>query len=131
MWLISRARSTAGTAIVNIVAAVADTPGAIGSRSQAQADRFAPQFGIARAHLSHEALAADADDIIDVATPHPLHFANAKTAPAANKHVLVERRFTLNATEADEIVAIAEAKSLIVLEAIWTRFLPDRSGYAN
>jgi predicted dehydrogenase len=38
-----------------------------------------------------------------------LHFADAKTAPGANKHVLVKRPFTLNAAGAEEIVAIAEA----------------------
>ena len=40
------------------------------------------------------------------------------------KHILVEKAFTLNAREAAEIVDLASAKGLVVLEAMWTRFLP-------
>lgn len=51
---------------------------AVGSHSQSSAARFATAFGIAKAHGSYEALAADADvDIIYIATPHPQHFAAA------------------------------------------------------
>ena len=43
---------------------------AVGSRSQAAADRFADNFGIARRHDSYESLVADPDvDVIYVATP--------------------------------------------------------------
>lgn len=98
---------------------------AVGSRSQSSADRFATAFGIAKAHGSYEALVADPDvDIIYIATPHPQHFAAAKLALNAGKHILVEKAFTINAAEAAEIVSLAEAKGLVVLEAMWTRFLP-------
>lgn len=98
---------------------------AVGSRSQVSADRFATTFGIARAHGSYEALVADPDvDIIYVATPHPQHAAAARLALNAGKHVLVEKAFTLNAVEAAEIVSLAASKGLVVLEAMWTRFLP-------
>jgi predicted dehydrogenase len=98
---------------------------AVGSRSKASAERFASRFRIPKAHGSYEALAADPDvDVIYVATPHPLHAANAKMALSAGKHVLMEKPFTINAAEAEEVVALAEAKGLVVLEAMWTRFLP-------
>ena len=87
---------------------------AVGSRSQASADRFAAQFGIPHAHPSYEGLAADPEvDVIYVATPHPMHFANAKMALAAGEAVLLEKPFTLNAPEAEELVALAEAKGLV------------------
>jgi predicted dehydrogenase len=98
---------------------------AVGSRSQANADRFAKTFGIAKAHGSYEALVADPDvDIIYIATPHPQHVTAAKLALSAGKHILVEMPFTLNASEATEIVDLARAKGLVALEAMWTRFLP-------
>jgi predicted dehydrogenase len=98
---------------------------AVGSRSQASADRFAARFGIPRAHESYESLAADPEvDVIYVATPHPMHAANAKMALTAGKHVLIEKPFTLNAGEAEEVVALADANRLVALEAMWTRFLP-------
>ena len=98
---------------------------AVGSRTQASADRFAKAFGIGTAHGSYEALAADPNvDIIYIATPHPQHAAPAKMALNAGKHILVEKAFTINAAEAAEIVDLAAAKNLVVLEAMWTRFLP-------
>ena len=98
---------------------------AVGSRAQASADRFALTFGIATAHGSYEALVADPNvDIIYIATPHPQHVSAAKLALNAGKHILVEKPFTLNAAEAAEIVALGQAKGLVVLEAMWTRFLP-------
>lgn len=98
---------------------------AVGSRTQSSAERFASAFGIAKAHGSYEALAADPEvDIIYIATPHPQHVSAAKLALNAGKHILVEKPFTLNASEAAEIVNLAQAKGLVVLEAMWTRFLP-------
>jgi predicted dehydrogenase len=98
---------------------------AVGSRSDQTARRFAAQFGIAKAHGSYEALFADPEvDIVYVATPHPLHAANAIAALEAGKHVLVEKPFTINAAEAQQVVDLAERKGLVVLEAMWTRFLP-------
>ncbi|WP_054007238.1 Gfo/Idh/MocA family protein [Cypionkella psychrotolerans] len=98
---------------------------AVGSRTAASAERFAKAFNIPTAHASYEALAADPNvDIIYIATPHPQHVAAAKLALNAGKHILVEKPFTINATEAIEITTLARAKGLLVLEAMWTRFLP-------
>ncbi len=98
---------------------------AVGSRTQASADRFAKAFGIGTAHGSYEALVADPNvDIIYIATPHPQHAHAAKLALNAGKHILVEKAFTINAAEAAEIVDLAAEKKLVVLEAMWTRFLP-------
>lgn len=45
-------------------------------------------------------------------------------ALSAGKHALVEKPFTLNATEAKRVVELAKDRGLLVLEAMWTRFLP-------
>jgi predicted dehydrogenase len=98
---------------------------AVGSRGQGSADRFADEFGISNRHASYESLVADPDvDVIYVATPHPLHHANAILALRAGKHVLVEKPFTMNAGEAREIVEVARERGLFAMEAMWTRFLP-------
>jgi uncharacterized protein (TIGR00369 family) len=98
---------------------------AVGSRSQAAADRFADSYGIASRHDSYESLVADPGvDVIYVATPHPMHRDNAILALRAGKHVLVEKPFTMNAAEAREVVAVARERGLFAMEAMWTRFLP-------
>ncbi|WP_108261725.1 Gfo/Idh/MocA family protein [Mangrovicoccus ximenensis] len=98
---------------------------AAGSRSPGKAEAFAAAHGIPRAHGSYEALAADPDvDVIYIATPHPFHAGCARIALEAGKHVLVEKPFAMNAREARGIAALAEAKGLFAMEAMWTRFLP-------
>lgn len=98
---------------------------AVGSRSLESSTAFSQHYGVATAHGSYEDLVADPDvDVVYVATPHPFHHAHALLALNAGKHVLVEKPFTMNAAEAQEIVALAEAKGLVALEAMWTRFLP-------
>jgi predicted dehydrogenase len=99
--------------------------GAVGSRSQGSADRFADEFGIERRHSSYESLVADPTvDVVYVATPHPMHRDNAILALNAGKPVLVEKPFAMNAAEATEIVTAARQRGLFAMEAMWTRFLP-------
>ena len=42
----------------------------------------------------------------------------------AGKAVLCEKPFTVNAREAEEVIALARAKNVFLMEAMWTRFLP-------
>ena len=101
------------------------TVAAVGSRSQESADEFASTWSIATAHPSYEALVADENvDAIYVSTPHPFHYENALLALNAGKHVLVEKPFAMNAAQAAEVVERAAQKNLVVLEAMWTRYLP-------
>lgn len=98
---------------------------AVGSRSAEKAQAFADEFGIPNAHGSYEDLVADPEvDIVYVATPHPMHAADAALVLNAGKHVLVEKPFTLNAREAQAIADLAESKGLLAMEAMWTRYLP-------
>ncbi|MET0853599.1 MAG: Gfo/Idh/MocA family oxidoreductase [Microterricola sp.] len=98
---------------------------AVGSRRADAAAQFAAEFGIPNVHASYDELVADPEvDVIYVASPHPFHAEHATLALNAGKHVLVEKPFTLNADEARELAALAESTGLVILEAMWTRFLP-------
>src|SRR5580693_1950006 len=98
---------------------------AVGSRTQAAADDFAKRFNVPRRHASYAALAADdAVDALYVATPHSLHAENALMGLDAGKAVLCEKPFAINAREAGEMIKRARAKKLMLMEAMWTRFLP-------
>ncbi|WP_448003720.1 Gfo/Idh/MocA family protein [Agromyces bauzanensis] len=98
---------------------------AVGSRSKDAADAFAAEFDIPTAHDSYDSLVADPDvDVVYVSTPHPMHAASARLALEAGKHVLVEKPFTVNAREAQELADLAAERGLLILEAMWTRYLP-------
>ncbi len=99
---------------------------AVGARELAKANEFADKFGIPNRHQGYEALVNDPEvDAVYVSTPHPWHHQHALLALNAGKHVLLEKPFTINAREAQEIKDVAVSKHLFVLEAMWSRFLPS------
>ncbi|HEX3822919.1 MAG TPA: Gfo/Idh/MocA family oxidoreductase [Mycobacteriales bacterium] len=98
---------------------------AVGSRRQASAEDFARRFDAPHPHGSYEDLCADPDvDVIYVGTPHPFHAEHSLLAIRAGKHVLCEKPFALNATEAAAVVTAAREAGVFCMEAMWTRFLP-------
>lgn len=98
---------------------------AVGSRSQASADEFGDQYGIANRYDSYEALVADERvDVVYIGTPHAFHADNMRLALGAGKHVLCEKAFTINAAEAAECIALARERGLFLMEAMWTRYIP-------
>ncbi|MEU1513835.1 Gfo/Idh/MocA family oxidoreductase [Streptomyces sp. NPDC005811] len=98
---------------------------AVAARDGDRAARFARETGIARSHGSYEALVADPDvDAVYVATPQPFHSEHALLAIEAGRAVLVEKSFTADAPSAERLVAAARSRSVFLMEAMWTRFLP-------
>jgi len=98
---------------------------AVASRSDDSAGRFATEHQIPRPYGTWEALAADPDvDIVYVAGPHPAHYPAARMMLAAGKAVLCEKPITLNATQAEDLVAVATEHRLFLAEAMWTRTIP-------
>jgi predicted dehydrogenase len=98
---------------------------AVGARSAGTSDAFASRFGIARVHSSYADLAAEPlVDAVYVATPHPMHHDAAMLAIEAGKAVLVEKPFTMDAAEARALVEAARGRGTLLMEAMWTRFLP-------
>ena len=61
-------------------------------------------------------------DTIYVAVPNNLHYSVAKKALEAGKNVICEKPFTLKYDEAVELFEIAEAKGLILIEAITNQY---------
>ena len=54
-----------------------------------------------------------------VATPHSAHRAAAGLCLEAGRNVLCEKAFTLNAREAEELVALAREHGRFLMEAMW------------
>ena len=99
--------------------------GAAASRTLEKARKFADEFGIEKAYGSYEELAADDSiDLIYIATPHSEHLANARLCISHHKPVLVEKAFTANAGQAEELFSYAKKENVFVTEAIWVRYMP-------
>ena len=63
-------------------------------------------------------------DAVYIASPHETHFAYAKEALLAGKHVLCEKPMTLCVAEAEELFLLAKEKNLVFMEAIKTAYCP-------
>ncbi|MCX2455891.1 Gfo/Idh/MocA family protein [Lacticaseibacillus nasuensis] len=90
----------------------------VAAHDPARAAAFAAKFGHPRVYPTYAALFADpAIDVVYIATTHNFHYANIKAALLAGKHVLAEKSITLNASELRELVDLAQARHLILMEA--------------
>lgn len=98
---------------------------AIGSRSQAAADRFGDAFDVPHRHATYQDLASDPEvDVIYVSSPHPMHKEDTLLCLEAGKAVLCEKPFTMNSQESEAVIRAARERGLFLMEAMWTRYLP-------
>jgi predicted dehydrogenase len=99
---------------------------AIASRDKVRGSEFANKFSIPTVFDSYEAMVASNDvDVIYVATPHGLHHEHTLLCLNHGKAVLCEKAFALNARHAREMIEVARAKKVFLMEAFWTKFLPQ------
>jgi len=97
----------------------------IAARDRERATRFAGKHGIAKVAADYGAVIDDPDvDAIYNPLPNGLHAQWTMAALEAGKHVLCEKPFTANATEAEEVAALAERAGLVVMEAFHYRYHP-------
>ena len=98
---------------------------AIYSRKEETGRAMADEFGIQKVYTSMEEMLADpAIDMVYVASPNSVHYTQAKAALLAGKHVLCEKPFAPTVAEADELIALAKEKGLLLFEAITTAHHP-------
>jgi len=99
---------------------------AIGSRDAARAAEWAKRLGIARAYGSYEEVLADKEvEAVYIPLPNHLHAEWVKKAADAGKHVLCEKPFALHSADAEEAIAYAREKGVLVMEAFMYRFHPQ------
>ena len=104
---------------------MARTPGArcvaVASRDAGRAQAFAERFGADRHYGDYATLANDPGvDLVYIASPHSHHFEHAKLMLEAGKSVMVEKPFTMNAAQAEQLVALAKSRGLFLMDAMWT-----------
>lgn len=63
-------------------------------------------------------------EIIYIANTHNYHHQAVLDCLNAGKHVLCEKPLGISVQQTQEMIALAQAKNLFLMEAIWTRFLP-------
>ncbi|WMI70111.1 Gfo/Idh/MocA family protein [Mangrovimonas sp. YM274] len=98
---------------------------AVASRNQERSDAFAGTYGAQNAYGSYEQLAKDPNvDAVYIATPHSYHKEHSILCLSHQKAVLCEKPFAMNSQEVLEMMASAKANDTLLMEALWTYFLP-------
>jgi len=99
---------------------------AVASLTPGRAEAFAQRFAIPHAHDSYEALLARDDiDAVYVANLPPDHFATTMMVLDAGRPVLLEKPVTKDLAQAQTLFATGRSKGLLVMEAMWSRYLPQ------
>jgi predicted dehydrogenase len=101
----------------------------VAARDSGRAAAYARKHRIPRVAASYEAVLADPElDAVYIPLPNGLHGRWTLAALAAGKHVLCEKPFTSNATEAAEVAEAARhaatASGLVTVEAFHYRYHP-------
>ena len=98
---------------------------AIYSRREETGKAMAEEFGIGKVYTSMEEMLADPSiQMVYVASPNSIHYSQTKAALLAGKHVICEKPFAPTVAEAEELMALAKEKHLLLFEAITTAHHP-------
>lgn len=99
---------------------------AVASRELDKAEVFGYKHQAIKSYGSYEALAADPDvDVVYISTPHVLHKENTILCLNHKKAVLCEKPMATNAEDTREMIDCAKVNGVFLMEAMWTRFLPQ------
>ncbi len=99
---------------------------AAASKSMRRARRLQKKLGIPQVYGSYdEMLRCEQLDAVYIANTHAEHAAAAKLCLNHGLPVLIEKAFTRNVKEAEEVITLARAENLFCMEAMWTRFNPS------
>ena len=63
-------------------------------------------------------------DIVYISTPHPLHYGGILKALECKRNVLVEKPASMNAAQYKRCIELATKQDVVLMEAMWTRYLP-------
>lgn len=98
---------------------------AVASRNLEKAEKFKDEYGIQYAFGSYEEMAkSDKIDAVYIATPHNFHMEQSILFMNHKKHVMCEKPIAVNVMEFEKMVDSSKENNVLLMEAMWTRFLP-------
>lgn len=119
-----------GVIVRSILDAVQVTSGisleAVYSRTEKAGRELADAYGATKVYTQLEGLFSDPDvNFIYVASPNNLHYQQAKQALEVGKNVICEKPMAPEKSQVEELMQLARAKGLLLIDAVPTAFLPN------
>ena len=75
-------------------------------------------------HSWQEMLEKGDFDVVYISTPHPLHYQHVLQALESKRNVLLEKPATMNRAQYQRAIELAKKNNVVLMEAMWTRYLP-------
>ena len=92
------------------------------TRNFENARKFAEKFSCRAYEKAEDAICDGEVDAVYVVTTHNAHHRFVRMALELGKPVLCEKAFTVDAKEAEELIALSREKKIYLCEAMWTWF---------
>lgn len=105
---------------------------AVSARTKEKAKEYQKFYNVPFAFSSYQELAESNEvDAVYIATPHSFHYEHAILFLKNKKHVLVEKPIAVNKAQLEDMIKISKENNVLLMEAMWTRFLPSTISLMN
>lgn len=95
-------------------------------------DQKVPESESVQYFNSWEKMLEEGDfDVVYISTPHPLHYEHVHKALTCKRNVLVEKPATMTAAQYERLIQVAHKEGVVLMEAMWTRYLPAAEYFKN
>jgi len=99
---------------------------AVSARNIKTANKYKTEYGVNYAYSSYLELAKSQEiDAVYIATPHNFHYEQAIMFMKHKKHVLIEKSIAVNEGQLLKMIKVAKENNVLMMEAMWTHFLPS------
>jgi len=95
------------------------------SRTASKGEMFIKKYGFRSRVSTVEDLATTNTDAVYIASPNNCHYSQAKILIEHKKHILLEKPFTSNSREMNELIKLAKRNNVVLMEAVVTPTLPN------
>ena len=97
----------------------------VSSRTYNNAVDFAQKYNIKKTYKDYREMLEDNQiDFVYISTPVGAHYKNIKDALNHGKSVICEKSFTFQKNEAEELYKLANDRHLVLIDGIWSMYMP-------
>lgn len=97
---------------------------AVAASDKSRAETFAKEYNLPFAYNYNDLYNSNEVDAVYIATTHNFHYEQCRQCINHGKNVLCEKPITLNDKQFKELASLSKEKSVFLMEAMWTYFLP-------